>query len=117
MNVEKLPCPACGFMTVPEGSYGTFNICEVCGWEDDALQLANPGCGGGANGASMVETQVAALALYPLGETEAGGFLRDRAWRPLNREEIAIAERERAERPWKNASIFSASATYWNETT
>jgi Cysteine-rich CPCC len=33
----------------PEGAYGSYVICDVCGWEDDQVQLANPACGGGAN--------------------------------------------------------------------
>lgn len=96
-----------------EGSYGSFNICEVCGWEDDDAQLANPACGGGANYGSLIEAQAAALRLHPLNKVEVGGFIRDRTWRPLQREEINRAERERREKRWKNTPILEAREAYW----
>jgi len=45
---EDVTCPACGFQVLAEG-YGSYEICEICGWEDDSVQLANPTSGGGAN--------------------------------------------------------------------
>lgn len=27
------PCPCCGYLTLPE--LGRYEICPVCGWEDD----------------------------------------------------------------------------------
>lgn len=33
-------CPVCGQYTFE--SAGDFDICEVCGWEDDIIQLRNP---------------------------------------------------------------------------
>ncbi len=35
-------CPACGFKTLEGDWFGTYDICGVCGWEDDHVQLANP---------------------------------------------------------------------------
>ena len=52
-----LPCPCCDFATIE--SYGDFDICPVCGWEDDG---ANPeiashldGGEGGPNGKTLRE--------------------------------------------------------------
>ena len=42
-------CPCCGFSTLSEPPPGTFEICLVCGWEDDAAQAANPTLEGGAS--------------------------------------------------------------------
>jgi cysteine-rich CPCC protein len=54
---DDVTCPACGFAALADG-YGSYEICEVCGWEDDGVQLANPTSGGGANQRSLADTQV-----------------------------------------------------------
>ncbi len=46
-------CPICGKYEFEE--YGSFDICEYCGWEDDAVQLKYPDMRGGANGMSFNE--------------------------------------------------------------
>ena len=53
---ERYPCPCCGHLVFdePPGSYG---ICAICFWEDDALQLRWPHSAVGANGVSLVEAQ------------------------------------------------------------
>lgn len=109
-------CPACGFRTVPEPFYGTYHICHLCGWEDDAVQLANPACGGGANPESLIEAQRAALAEYPLSCREAHDHVRDLAWRPLDADEVLVAESERDELYWKNKADLDLSAAYWLRT-
>lgn len=40
-------CPVCGQTTF--SAYDSYEICHVCGWEDDGLQLKNPDFSGGAN--------------------------------------------------------------------
>ena len=49
------PCPACGFLTLSEQPPGTYDICGVCGWEDDPVQYNDPDYRGGANGPSLNE--------------------------------------------------------------
>jgi len=52
MNPPPLyPCPCCGVRTVSER--GAYEICEVCGWEDDPGQRRNPFFRGGANEESL----------------------------------------------------------------
>lgn len=46
MNRER-KCPVCGKFTFENAD--DFEICEVCGWEDDGLQLDDPDLAGGAN--------------------------------------------------------------------
>ena len=29
------PCPCCGYKTLSESASGTYEICEICFWEDD----------------------------------------------------------------------------------
>ena len=109
-----LPCPACGFLTVDEDCYGTYNICPICAWEDDAVQLANPACGGGANGESLVDAQLAALAEHPLTITVADDIERDKQWRPLSAAERETAETEKQTKYWMNKAIYDPATVYWN---
>lgn len=106
-------CPACGFRTLKGDWFGTYDICDVCGWEDDHVQFANPAEMGGANGTSLIEWQVDAVATYPLTVAEADGVDRDPAWRPLSPAEIARAEADRAEACWKNRGIGLVTDAYW----
>ena len=51
------PCPCCGFTTLTEPPPGTFEVCPVCFWEDDAAQFANPTLAGGANKISLTDAR------------------------------------------------------------
>jgi hypothetical protein len=44
-------CPCCGAHAL--SARGAFEICPVCGWEDDPAQSADPGFAGGANAVSL----------------------------------------------------------------
>lgn len=48
MTIEDLyPCPCCANGTISE--LGNYEICPVCGWEDDPVQSEDPYFSGGAN--------------------------------------------------------------------
>ena len=47
----KHKCPCCGKFTIDV--IGDYEICEVCGWEDDPLQRREPDFAGGANALSL----------------------------------------------------------------
>lgn len=51
MRNELNPCPCCGRLSIIH--VGTYEICEVCGWEDDPFQSENPDYPGGANELSL----------------------------------------------------------------
>lgn len=53
MNRDELTCPVCGKHQFIEA--GNFEICPVCGWEDDDLQRDDPEYAGGANRVSLVQ--------------------------------------------------------------
>jgi hypothetical protein len=80
------PCPACGF-NVFQDSVGSYDICPICSWEDDAVQLRFPDMRGGANGECLYEWQQKVLSSFPLETTSARSFDRDPTWRPLSLEE------------------------------
>lgn len=50
------PCPCCGHLTFGEPP-GSYEICSVCFWEDDAIQLRWPDWPGGANRPTLIEAQ------------------------------------------------------------
>src|SRR5690606_4383477 len=50
-------CPCCGYKTLTEKPGGTYNICQVCFWEDDPVQLDAPDYEGGANRVSLRQAQ------------------------------------------------------------
>ena len=47
-------CPVCGQYTFKSGP-GSYEICPVCGWEDDKAQYKDPNLKGGANRFSLKE--------------------------------------------------------------
>ncbi|MEG0856834.1 MAG: CPCC family cysteine-rich protein [Terrisporobacter sp.] len=49
----KYACPCCGNLSLDEKSPGTFEICNICGWEDDEVQYNEPDYEGGANKISL----------------------------------------------------------------
>lgn len=59
------PCPCCGFRTLESETRGSYDICAVCGWEDDGVQLDDPDYRGGANAESLNEARAAWIARNP----------------------------------------------------
>ncbi len=59
--MNKYKCPCCGNYTLSAES-GSYEVCEICGWEDDPVQLENPDFRGGANTMSLKEAQKEYLA-------------------------------------------------------
>ena len=51
------PCPCCGYYTRSREPGGTFDLCEVCFWEDDQLQFNDHDLRGGANHVSLNEAR------------------------------------------------------------
>ncbi|MEG0072086.1 MAG: CPCC family cysteine-rich protein [Raoultibacter sp.] len=52
-NKKKFFCPCCGNVTLTEEPPGTFAVCPVCYWEDDAAQFKDPALAGGSNAVSL----------------------------------------------------------------
>lgn len=66
--------------TEPPGSY---EICQICRWEDDPVQLNNPQIAGGANHESLWDCQQDALREHPANEVTYRRYTRAKGWRPL----------------------------------
>ena len=110
---KECPCPACGFYTIGEPTFGSYNICQICGWEDDPVQMTNPASGGGANKEPLIDCQERVLQAYPVGVLVAGGYSRDPLWRPMNSDEKAQALKERAVSPWTHMGGSLYTDAYW----
>ncbi|MCU5433057.1 CPCC family cysteine-rich protein [Bacillus mobilis] len=53
----KYTCPCCGYKTLEEESTGTYEICNICYWEDDEVQFNDLDFEGGANEVSLRQAQ------------------------------------------------------------
>lgn len=84
------PCPCCGYLTFGEPA-GSYEICPICYWEDDPVQLRRPERGGGANRPSLVEAQAnfrsfGSCERCTVESCRAPGpdDVRDPTWRPVD---------------------------------
>jgi hypothetical protein len=100
MMSHRYTCPCCGFQTLgaPPGS---FEICRVCFWEDDAVQLLDPWFAGGANRSNLVEAQASYATCGAVEERflqyvkdALPTDVRDAAWR-----RVAVYDRAFVRRP------------------
>lgn len=112
---NKHTCPSCGFLVFddPPGSY---DICPLCGWEDDHVQLRYPVMIGGANGGSLHEYQQIALKDYPSTITTTDGFMRDPEWRPLNTSElVASPNQPQSGIQYFESAVEDSPQYYWKK--
>ncbi|WP_440466833.1 CPCC family cysteine-rich protein [Pseudomonas sp. YH-1] len=104
-------CPCCGYFSFgdPPGSY---EICEICFWEDDHLQLCFPDARGGANPVSLIEAQVN-FVQWGACERRLRTKVRpptiddekDERWFPLWERRVELPEEE--------APLTGEEACYW----
>lgn len=81
------PCPCCGYLVFcrPPGSY---DICPICDWEDDPVQLRWPDFAGGANHPSLIEAQ-GNYARF--GASDADSFTRVRPAGPSDQRDSGFS--------------------------
>jgi len=84
------PCPCCGHLMFDQPP-GSFDICDICFWEDDVVQLAFPDLAGGANHCSLIEGQrsyaefgACEQRVLPHVRRANESDPRDPSWRPLD---------------------------------
>ncbi len=113
---RRYPCVCCGHLTLNEPP-GSYNICPVCFWEDDLIQLRWPDYSGGANKPCLIEAQ---RAFGNMGAKESRLFAfvrapsddepREQGWRPAEPEVDNFEHRgEEEEEMWPD----DATALYW----
>lgn len=113
----KYTCPCCGYLVFGEPP-GSYNVCPICFWEDDPVQMLDPWFRGGANRPSLADAQRAYRELGAIELRFASNVRkpthedrRDPAWRS-----VTEADRERVRTPaslsdveWKDLAIWY----YW----
>ena len=93
------PCPCCGFLVFEE-TLGSYEICRICGWEDDEVQQRWPGYRGGANVESLCEAQVAFISRVGAEIRLSYGTRRHPDWRPLHAAECLGADSDPDRTPY-----------------
>ena len=96
MSKHQYTCACCGYRTLSDRP-GSYEICPLCFWEDDPVQLLDPWYRGGANTVSLVEAQ---RSFSTIGASEErfraqvvspeSNHTRDPRWRPATEEDRAI---------------------------
>ncbi|MCL4271554.1 MAG: hypothetical protein KJZ72_18495 [Anaerolineales bacterium] len=115
-SVPIFSCPSCGFVVFNEPA-GSYDICPICNWEDDHVQLDNPVLRGGANGTSPFDYQQEVLVKVPVEIREHNGYKRHPKWRPLTEEDY----RPKSDIPKSGLEYFQAAGQdtppyYWEKT-
>ena len=54
----KYQCPCCENYTLEFKANNTFQVCPICFWEDDGVQLNDPDYEGGANEMSLKQARM-----------------------------------------------------------
>jgi hypothetical protein len=116
---KLFPCACCGHITLEE-SPGNYEICPVCFWEDDGVQLRYPTLSGGANEPSLIEAQ----ANYRAFGASEERFIRnvrdaraseevEKGWRPIEPETDRFERKADADWPKDLTTLYWWRPTYW----
>jgi hypothetical protein len=111
----EYPCPCCGHVIFLEPP-GSYDICEICFWEDDIVMLRWPTTGGGANHVALVEAQ-SNYADFGASERAHAVHVRpatddepiEPGWRPIDNARDSFEPDGEQEAPWPEDSIV----LYW----
>lgn len=105
-------CPCCGHQVFKE--YGHFELCPICFWEDDDIQMADPWYQGGANSPCLYDAQKNYIKFGAMEEQFKADVrlpteleLKDPSWRLVNESDrkFVIAPKEIESRKQNNVSI------------
>ncbi|MFD3443217.1 CPCC family cysteine-rich protein [Microbacteriaceae bacterium 4G12] len=117
------PCPCCGSLTLEEAP-GSYEICGVCGWEDDHAQLRWPTLAGGADAVSLIQAQRLLMKRTavngPPGEREWTAAdhtrsTREPDWRPIDEDVDDFETKDDVQGTWPAdmTTLYWWRPTYW----
>jgi hypothetical protein len=114
----RYPCPCCGYLVLQERP-GSYDICPICFWEDDIVQLRDPFYSGGANKVSLIEAQrnylsmqVSEFRFKAHVRSPRPSEVRETGWRPLS-PESDNPERCKPEGGWACEWPADSTVLYW----
>ena len=117
------PCPCCGHL-VFEGAPGSYDICPICYWEDDTVQLRWPDWAGCANRPSLIESQTNYAKSGGM-EARFTGHVRppasyehvDEGWRPIDPDLDHFERRGVQETGWPEdlTVLYWWRPTFWRK--
>jgi len=113
------PCPCCGHVVFAEP--GSDEICPICFWQDDIVQLRWPDMPGGANSVSLIEAQqnfidhkVSEMRFLKDVRLAEPNERIDPGWRPLNVDADVLESSLPGSRYWPDHDQFYWwRSTYW----
>jgi hypothetical protein len=117
----KYPCPCCGHLVFPDPP-GSYDICQVCFWEDDNVQLRWPDFAGGANRPSLIEAQrnfieFGAMEARFVGHVRPAGPNEpiDPGWRPVNEsDDLKAWAEQHAPWPYDLTVLYYWRDSFWH---
>ena len=101
--MTKYTCPCCGYKTLDEEPPGTYETCDVCNWQEDAVMNENPDYWGGANAVCLRQAQrnfmkFAAKEKKSLDNVvPRNDYEQDPSWKPVWENEVNLDEAKLAE--------------------
>jgi hypothetical protein len=124
--MKRYPCPCCGYLVFDQGP-GSYDICPICFWEDDAVQLEFATNGGGANRVSLVDGQRNFAALGACEEAAVAHVRpplqadrREATWRPIDLERDQFEDwgnRAAPRAPEHDERLYYWRNTFWRNST
>ncbi|ASU78846.1 hypothetical protein CDG81_11780 [Actinopolyspora erythraea] len=114
------PCPCCGYL-VHDSPPGSYDICRVCFWEDDLVQLRWPWYIDGANSESLVEAQNQYCTDIHAGRSRLSkwfakkGPLKESEFRPIDPEidNFDSVHDTKYEWPKDNTLLYWWRSSFW----
>lgn len=120
--MSAYPCPCCGYLVFDEPP-GSGDICMICFWEDDALQLRFPELADQTNIVSLAEAQRNYAKFGAIDERLAGDVrqptaadVRDPDFRPIaadDRFEPTPHDAEPEAGPSDPTALYYFRPTFW----
>lgn len=98
MTKKNIKCPVCGRYTFE--SEADFDICDICGWENDGAQYRDHNLAGGANDLSVNEARIEYFLLNaPNTRTRAAVLKEEYVGFKINANKELCAAREAGKKP------------------
>jgi hypothetical protein len=119
MSEKIFPCPCCGHLVFVEPP-GSDDICLICFWQDDLMQLRWPRFAGGANAVSLADAQrnwASVGASEPRFVGDVRPALQDEplepAFRPIEERDPFESPNDSSPWPEDRTKLYYWRPTFW----